>query len=147
VVGDVSSYYRNRVSIDINGLPDNAEATGSVMQRTLTEGAIGYGKFDVISGAKAMAMLRVETGDIPPFGAVVENSQRQHVGVVGDDGSVYLSGMQPGEKMRVFWNGKAQCELELPKKLPADFMQNLFLPCRALAIISSSQSEEAIKNQ
>jgi len=147
VVGDVSSYYRNRVSIDINGLPDNAEATGSVMQRTLTEGAIGYGKFDVISGAKAMAMLRLETGDIPPFGAVVENSQRQHVGVVGDDGSVYLSGMQPGEKMRVFWNGKAQCELELPKKLPADFMQNLFLPCRALAIISSSQSEEAIKNQ
>lgn len=147
VVGDISSYYRNRISIDINALPDNAEVNGSVMQRTLTEGAIGYGKFDVIAGAKAMAMLRLEEGEVPPFGAVVENSQRRYIGVVGDEGSVYLSGIQPGEKMHVLWNGKAQCSLDLPEKLPADFLQGLFLPCRRLEAPSSSDAGGATENQ
>ncbi|WP_273876510.1 fimbria/pilus outer membrane usher protein, partial [Serratia marcescens] len=38
VVADVNSYYRNKASIDLNALGDNAEATKSVVQATLTEG-------------------------------------------------------------------------------------------------------------
>ncbi|QLJ33655.1 fimbria/pilus outer membrane usher protein, partial [Serratia marcescens] len=48
VVADVNSYYRNKASIDLNSLSDNVEATRSVVQATLTEGAIGYRKFEVM---------------------------------------------------------------------------------------------------
>ncbi|EMH1202856.1 outer membrane usher protein [Serratia marcescens] len=132
VVTDVNSYYRNKASIDLNKLGENAEATKSVVQATLTEGAIGYRKFDVIAGEKAMAVIRLADGSTPPFGATVTNANKQDTGIVNDGGSVYLSGIQPGESMTVHWNGAAQCAISLPKTLPADMMSSLLLPCRAL---------------
>ncbi|WP_439090265.1 outer membrane usher protein [Serratia bockelmannii] len=132
VVTDVSSYYRNRVSIDVNKLPENAEATRSVVQATLTEGAIGYRRFEVIAGEKAMAVIRLADGTTPPFGATVKNSKEQGVGIVNDGGSVYLSGINPNEEMTVRWNGRAQCALALPAKIPQGEVANLLLPCRLL---------------
>lgn len=67
VLTDVNDYYRNQIRIDINQLPEDAEATQSTVQATLTEGAIGYREFGVISGEKAMAVLRMENGDYPPL--------------------------------------------------------------------------------
>ncbi|WP_261641956.1 outer membrane usher protein [Erwinia mallotivora] len=130
VVADVSSYYRNRISIDVNLLPDDAEAISSVVQRTLTEGAIGFGRFDVVSGSKAMAVLTLDNGEAVPFGATVQNTQRQDVGMVGDDGTVYLRGIRAGSKMNVFWGGEERCEITLPGKISTDFTQYLLLPCR-----------------
>lgn len=105
VVADVNDYYRNQAYIDLNKLPENAEATKSVVQATLTEGAIGYRKFAVISGEKAMAVLRLQDGSHPPFGAEVKNDNQQQVGLVDDEGNVYLAGVKPGEHMTVFWEG------------------------------------------
>ncbi|CAI1035388.1 outer membrane usher protein [Serratia liquefaciens] len=132
VVTDVSSYYRNRVSIDVNKLPENAEATRSVVQATLTEGAIGYRRFEVIAGEKAMAVIRLADGTTPPFGATVKNRKKQDVGIVNDDGNVYLSGINPNEEMTVQWNGRAQCALTLPAQIPHGDLANLLLPCRLL---------------
>ncbi|WP_323098214.1 fimbria/pilus outer membrane usher protein, partial [Serratia marcescens] len=105
VVADVNSYYRNKASIDLNALGDNAEATKSVVQATLTEGAIGYRKFAVIAGEKAMAVIKLADGSEPPFGATVLNARKQETGIVNDGGSVYLSGINAGESMTVQWNG------------------------------------------
>ncbi|UAN45369.1 outer membrane usher protein [Serratia sp. JSRIV001] len=132
VVADVSNYYRNRISIDLNTLPDNAEATRSVVQATLTEGAIGYRHFEVISGEKVMAIIRLADGATPPFGASVLNNKQQSVGIVSDGGSVYLSGIQPGEAMLVHWNGGPQCELSLPVALSNSQQTDMLLPCRLL---------------
>lgn len=132
VVTDVSSYYRNRVSIDVNKLPDNAEATRSVVQATLTEGAIGYRRFEVIAGEKAMAVIRLADGSTAPFGATVKNHKKQEVGIVSDDGSVYLSGINPNEEMTVHWSGLAQCALTLPAQIPQSGLTDLLLPCRLL---------------
>ncbi|MEL5591925.1 outer membrane usher protein [Serratia ureilytica] len=133
VIGDVNSYYRNKASIDLNQLGDNAEATKSVVQATLTEGAIGYRQFDVIAGAKAMAVIKLADGSEPPFGATVLNARKQETGIVNDGGSVYLSGIQPGEAMTVRWNGAAQCEVRMPSPLPAEMLMNtLLLPCHSL---------------
>ncbi|MDY7605650.1 outer membrane usher protein [Serratia marcescens] len=132
VVTDVSSYYRNRVSIDVNKLPENAEVTRSVVQATLTEGAIGYRRFEVIAGEKAMAVIRLADGSTPPFGATVQNHKKQDVGIVNDDGNVYLSGINPNEEMTVHWSGQAQCALTLPAQIPQGDAANLLLPCRLL---------------
>lgn len=129
VVVDVNSYYRNKASIDLNMLGDNAEATKSVVEATLTEGAIGYRKFGVIAGEKAMAIIKLVDGSTPPFGATVMNSRKQETGIVNDGGSVYLSGINASDAMTVHWNGAAQCEVRLPAPLPADMMSSLLLPC------------------
>lgn len=129
VVSDVGSYYRSRVSIDLNNLPDNAEANQSVVQATLTEGAIGYRHFEVIAGEKAMAVIRLADGSYPPFGATVQNHKQQEVGIVNDGGSIYLSGMNAGEKMTVHWAGREQCDLALPDLVPGNGVSDLLLPC------------------
>lgn len=138
VVADVNSYYRNQASIDLNKLGENAEATKSVVQATLTEGAIGYRKFDVIAGEKAMAVITLVDGSTPPFGATVMNANKQETGIVNDGGSVYLSGIQAGDSMTVHWGGVAQCAISLPKTLPDSTLSNLLLPCRAVAADESS---------
>ncbi|MFA3777558.1 outer membrane usher protein [Yersinia sp. 1652 StPb PI] len=133
VVGDVNSYYRNRASIDIDNLADDVEARGTIAQVTLTEGAIGYRRFNVISGEKAMAMIRMADGTSPPFGATVLNENQQETGIVNDDGSTYLSGIKAGETMSVHWNGKAQCSITLPQALSPAILANLLLPCQPIA--------------
>lgn len=130
VVVDVGNYYRNQVSIDLDALPDNIEATNSVVQATLTEGAIGYRHFDVISGEKAMAVIRLADGSTPPFGASVMNKKMKQVGIVGDSGSVYLSGINAGDQMEVHWDGRAQCVFMLPNMLSNNSLTDLLLPCR-----------------
>ncbi|EMY7657604.1 TPA: outer membrane usher protein [Serratia marcescens] len=137
VIGDVNSYYRNKASIDVNKLGDNAEATKSVVQATLTEGAIGYRQFDVIAGEKAMAVIKLADGSQPPFGATVMNARRQETGIVNDGGSVYLSGINAGDAMTVHWNSGAQCEVRMPTPLPVDMLMNtLLLPCHPLGASS-----------
>ncbi|MEI9743873.1 MULTISPECIES: outer membrane usher protein [Enterobacter cloacae complex] len=140
VIADVNSYYRNSASIDLNKLGDNAEATKSVVQATLTEGAIGYRQFDVIAGEKAMAVIKLANGSQPPFGATVMNVRNQETGIVNDAGNVYLSGIIAGETMTVHWNGLAQCEVQMPTPLPADMlMNNLLLPCHSLSVTDNKQ--------
>lgn len=132
VVADVSNYSKNNLRIDINDLPDDAEASSSVVQATLTEGAIGYRKFNVVSGMKAMGIVRLADGTFPPFGASVQNAEKQEVGIVNDEGQTYLSGLKPGAKLNVSWDGDVQCAVTVPERL-TELSQsgNLLLPCQS----------------
>lgn len=131
VITEVSDYSKNSLSIDINDLPDDAEASASVVQATLTEGAIGYRKFNVVSGAKAMGVIRLADGTYPPFGASVQNAEKQEVGIVNDEGQAYLSGLKPEGKLNVSWNGEVQCAITVPEKLTGlNQNGNLLLPCQ-----------------
>ncbi|WP_276640557.1 outer membrane usher protein [Siccibacter turicensis] len=131
VITDISNYSKNSLSLDINNMPDNAEAASSVAQATLTEGAIGYRKFSVITGLKAMAIIRLADGSFPPFGASVRNVDKQEVGIVNDEGQTYLSGLKPGERMNVSWSGDTQCVITLPQALEGLSQNgNLLLPCQ-----------------
>ncbi len=129
VVTDVNSYHRNQLSIDVNKLPENAEVGRSVTQATLTEGAIGYRRFEVVSGEKAMVVIQLGDGSSAPFGATVKNHKEQEVGIVSDDGNAYLSGINPGEQMSVHWNGQARCALQMPAQIAEGSMAELVLPC------------------
>lgn len=134
VIGDVNSYYRSQASVDLDKLGDQAEALNSVVQLTLTEGAIGYRKFEMIAGGKAMAVIKLANGSEPPFGAQVMNSRQQETGIVTDNGSVYLTGIKAGDAMTVYWGGNVQCEVTLPEQLPEDGLtDNLLLPCQSVS--------------
>ncbi len=129
VVTDVNSYYRNQASIELDSLADDVEATRSVTQATLTEGAIGYRRFDVIAGQKAMVVIRLDNQGTPPFGATVQNLRGQETGIVGEDGATYLSGMKPGEAMSLHWDGAERCRFTLPLQLTSP-QQALELFCQ-----------------
>lgn len=129
VVSDISSYYRSSVNVDLEALPENVDATRSVVQGTLTEGAIGYREFGILAGEKSMAIVKLEDGTSPPFGAEIRNQDGTQTGIIGEDGSVWLSGIREGEQMNVSWNDGVQCRIELPKPLPA-MGKGLLLPCR-----------------
>jgi outer membrane usher protein FimD/PapC len=128
VVTDVSSYYRNTTSVDLNKLPEDMEATRSVVESVLTEGAIGYREFEVLKGSRLFAVLRLADNSHPPFGASVTNAKGRELGMVADSGLAWLSGVNPGEPLNVGWDGRTQCVVDIPAKL--DPAQQLLLPCR-----------------
>ncbi|HEI3504664.1 TPA: fimbria/pilus outer membrane usher protein [Escherichia coli] len=128
VVTDVSSYYRNTTSVDLNKLPEDMEATRSVVESVLTEGAIGYREFEVLKGSRLFAVLRLADNSYPPFGASVTNAKGRELGMVADSGLAWLSGVNPGETLNVGWDGRTQCVVDIPAKL--DPAQQLLLPCR-----------------
>lgn len=130
VIADVNDYYRSSASIDLDKLGDDVDASNTVVQDTLTEGAIGYRKFSVISGQKSMATIRLQDGSYPPFGATAFNHDELQTGIVNEDGSIYLSGIQPNDKMTIKWNGQV-CDIHLPGKL-VDPTSTLLLPCTSL---------------
>ncbi|SFC06007.1 fimbria/pilus outer membrane usher protein [Pragia fontium] len=129
VLGDVNSYYRTTARIDLDTLPDNVEATQGVVEASLTEGAIGYRKFSVLQGAKVFAVLRLVDSSYPPFGASVRDSRGREVGLVGEQGLAWLSGISPESTLKVEWAGKVQCQVSLPAQIGES---NLLLPCQAL---------------
>lgn len=117
VVTDVNSYYRNQVSVVLDSLADDVEAIQSVTQATMTEGAIGYRRIDMISGHKAMVIIRLSDKRAPPFGASVRNNHGQETGIVGEDGLTYLTGMKPGETMSLHWDDTQRCYFTLPEQV------------------------------
>lgn len=123
----VASYYRTSTSIDVNRLPDDIEMGSSpVAEAALTEGAIGFRRFEVLKGAKVVAILAMTDGSHPPFGASVHNAKDREVGMVSDGGLAWISGVNPDETLTVRWGADGQCTATLPKILPAG---QLLLPC------------------
>ncbi|AHG20039.1 fimbrial assembly protein [Chania multitudinisentens RB-25] len=130
VISDITSYYNTDTRIDVNQLADDVEATRAVVQSTLTEGAIGYRRFDVVKGSKLLAVLKLADGSEPPFGAMVLNEQGREIAVVSDEGSVFLTGVQPEEQLDIAWEGQRQCRVVIPNT--AKPLEQLLLPCITL---------------
>lgn len=128
VLTDVSSYYRTTARVDVNHLPDDVEASQSVAEAALTEGAIGYRRFSVLKGSRLFAILRLADGSHPPFGASVRNSHGRELGIVSDGGLAWLSGITPGEALDVAWDNRVGCRVMIPAKLGD---AQLLLPCTA----------------
>ncbi|MEG1655559.1 MAG: fimbria/pilus outer membrane usher protein, partial [Hafnia sp.] len=131
VITDMNSYYRNSTSIDLTKMADDVDSSRSVVDSALTDGAIGYRKFGVIKGAKALAVLALADGSHPPFGASIRNSEGKELAIVGDGGIAWLTGLQGGESLDVLWDGAAQCAISIPKTLRDQ--EQLLLPCHAVA--------------
>ncbi len=123
----VASYYRTTTEIDVTRLPDDVETAGSpVAEAALTEGAIGFRRFDVLKGAKVVAVLTQQNGSPPPFGAIIRNAASRELGMVSDGGLAWISGVKPNEQLNVFRGANVLCTVTLPPVIPA---QQILLPC------------------
>ncbi|MCP5821652.1 hypothetical protein NL352_30160, partial [Klebsiella pneumoniae] len=79
--------------------------------------AIGYRKFQVNSGLKRMVFIRLDDGNIPPFGAEVFNSKGQNNGIIGESGATYLSGIKSNETMTIGKGDTQLCKIQIPGDL------------------------------
>lgn len=130
VVTDVSHYYRQRTTIDVDTLGDDAEPIGApIMMGSLTEGAIGYRHVEMLSGSKRMVVLTHPDGAPLPFAAEVLNEKQQPIGMIGDDGIAYLAGLNERGTVSVRWDEDTQCHATLPSPLPAPD-DTVLLTCR-----------------
>ncbi|EAA6710949.1 fimbrial outer membrane usher protein StdB [Salmonella enterica subsp. enterica serovar Arechavaleta] len=132
VVSGGGSYQRSDIAVDVTALPDDVEVNDSVISQVLTEGAIGYRKINASQGEQVMGNLRLADGKAPPFGAqVVSSRSGRTLGMVGDDGLAYLTGISSEDRqaIAVSWNGNIQCRLTLPEKVTLS-QGPLLLPCR-----------------
>lgn len=112
VTENASDYYMNNVRLDMERLPDSIEIVGTSAKKiALTEGAIGYVEFDSISGEKGMTTVVTDTGEPVPFGVEMRNSHDQLVGLVGDNGATYVSGVKIHEVFSLSTKGK-ECQSE-----------------------------------
>ena len=111
VVTDVTNYTRNKINVDVNKLPKNAEVVDSVLQTSLTQGAIGYHKLNIISGEKKMVTLALSDGSYVPFGTPVMDSQGRSVGMVDDSGMAYLGGINLGTQMTAQLGNGQECTI------------------------------------
>ena len=133
VLNNVNSYWRNAVGVDVNALSDDMEVSHPLTELTLTAGAIGYRKIDVMKGRKLMAVVKFADGSSPAFGATIWRDTHQ-AGVVDDAGSVWLAGVEPGVSMEVRESEAAVCRFTVPDRLPAEESgQPLLLTCEGAA--------------
>lgn len=125
ILTNVPSYYRNRATVDIKKLPDDTEAKRPVVEFVLTEGAIGYRKFEILKGIKLYANIRQADHTPPPFGASVRNKNGTELGIVSDQGLAWITGISPNEDINIQW-GDNSCKATVPNVSSGS---EVILPC------------------
>lgn len=131
VVPSVGNYTTATVMVNNNNLPDGVDVTNSVVRTTLTEGAIGYMPLSATKGYQIIGVIRLEDGRYPPLGVTVTDKQTgRDMGLVADDGFVYLSGVQENSMLTLKWNDKV-CDITPPNQSNTDG-QAVILPCKPI---------------
>lgn len=128
VLPSFSSYSPASVQINLNNLPEGVDVDTRVVTSTWTEGAIGYRQIATRAGHDIAGILRTASG-APPLGAAVsllENGRQ--IGMVADDGHVWLGAVEPKQQFRVTWGEHQQCRFSLPSHL--ENSMQLILPCQ-----------------
>ncbi len=129
VVNGVTSYQQSDVRVDVQSLPEDIEVYSTVIQKTLTEGAIGYREIRAVKGQQIMAIIRLDDGSFPPLGSsVIADKTGAEVGILGESGLTYLAGLDDAGKLTVQW-GKKQCKIILPENNGMN-SGKILLPCQ-----------------
>lgn len=118
IVPYIRPYHTNSLSLDEQQFT-GAEVDNVVRTVVPTRNAIVKVKYDTFIGNKAMITLKTKSG-IVPFGAIVSldtgNARANDIrsNIVGDDGQVYVTGLQQKGILLVKWGSgqQEQCQAE-----------------------------------
>lgn len=96
VMPTLSAYHKNTLSLQTETLPDNVDLDQSSQTVVPTHGAVVLANYRTHVGVRALITLRYR-GQPVPFGASAmvsgDEQATSSVGIVGDGGQVYLSGV------------------------------------------------------
>nr|ELR5230186.1 fimbrial biogenesis outer membrane usher protein [Providencia rettgeri] len=109
-ISNVPTYYNMEYKVDVNNLPNTVNIDESVLESTLTDGAIGYIKMDADIGKSLITRIKLTNGQYPPLGSVVKNNVTDKVsGIIAESGIVYLTGLNMGDQLSVNWGDAQAC--------------------------------------
>ncbi|MWN56029.1 fimbria/pilus outer membrane usher protein, partial [Escherichia coli] len=123
LTGWMSPYQENVVTLDPRTFPESAEVPQTDTRVVPTKGAVVSAKFTTYVGSRALLTLTQSDGTPLPFGTVV-TVEEEHgvisgsVGVVGEHGEVYMSGLAERGRLKAQWSKRSQCyaDYRLPDK-------------------------------
>ncbi|AZI53723.1 fimbrial protein FimD (plasmid) [Pantoea agglomerans] len=117
-----SVYRENRIALDTASLDDHTDIDDAVSHVVPTRGAIVRASFKGHSGSRVLMTL-INNGKPLPFGTMVSAGER--MGIVGDDGLVYLSGMSNEGTVSAVWGDGEGGRCSAPWKLPEAASQSV----------------------
>lgn len=112
IVSYARPYKENTVEVDVNHLDDNLEIEKSVKKAVPTDGAIAQLTFDIKKGYKALINVKYQ-GKWLPFGSLVLDKDNNQASIVGDEGKIYLSGLQEKQSYQIQWGRDKSCQLDI----------------------------------
>lgn len=115
-----TSYRENRVALDTSKLDDRTEIDSAVSRVVPTRGAVVRADFKTRSGLRALFTL-MRNGKPLPFGAIV--SAGDNSGIVGDDGQVFLSGLEAEGNLKAQWGAGTDQQCTVKYRIPKDALK------------------------
>ncbi|PHP94044.1 fimbrial biogenesis outer membrane usher protein [Pantoea agglomerans] len=112
VIPYATPYRVNRVGLDATTAGSDVELDNAIISKTPTDGALARATITTLQGAKAMFVLR-QNGKELPFGTVVALADSEVSSIVGDGGSIYLSGLPLKGTLNAVWgkDNTARCSV------------------------------------
>lgn len=112
VIPYATPYRVNQVALDVTTAGNDVELENAIVNKTPTDGALVRATIVTRQGAKAMFIVR-HGNDVLPFGTLVSLSDDKTSGIVGDGGSLYLSGLPVKGMLSAVWgrNSDQRCTI------------------------------------
>lgn len=115
IVPYVTPYRKNDISIDVASSGNNIEFKDTIITMIPNRGAIVKGSYRANKGARSLMTLSTAKGFVP-FGATVSQLSENEFNdsIVGDQGVVYLTGLEKSGKLHVKWGvgTQSQCYVD-----------------------------------
>ncbi|WP_336218235.1 fimbria/pilus outer membrane usher protein [Citrobacter amalonaticus] len=125
IVPYLSPYRRSRIALDPETLDEDVDLKDNVTSVVPTAGAVVLADFKTNVGKRVLMQLKHGPQPVP-FGAFVSlENDSENVGIVGDDGLVYLSGVPQQGKLMAQWGAKSNQQCLASFTLPDISEKNL----------------------
>ncbi|WP_199029210.1 fimbria/pilus outer membrane usher protein [Ralstonia sp. ASV6] len=112
VIGSVAPFNPYDARVNTNAMSLETTVANPVQRVVLTDGAIGFLRFDATHGSNALVALTLPSGKEVPFGAsVIDLTSGKELGIVGEHGVVYLAGVRSDTVLSVRQADHAVCEV------------------------------------
>lgn len=121
----LTPYRKNMLTLDPESLSDDADLELTTATVTPTRGAVVRAEYIANVGRRILLTLIKSNGDYVPFGAIVSNSNAQSQnGIVGEQGQVYLTGMQDELDLLVKWGDDLTQQCKVKSHVVSDNSNN-----------------------
>ncbi|MDB5723703.1 MAG: fimbrial protein, partial [Novosphingobium sp.] len=119
VVPYLMPYRLNEVGIDPEGVSANVELKATSQQVAPRANSVVILKFETVSGQGVIIGARLTDGSAVPFGASVYDAKQAEVGLVGQDGEIFLRGIPATGTLHLRWGDAADSQCGFDYILPA----------------------------
>jgi outer membrane usher protein len=145
VVPSASPYRSNRIILDPEGLSDQIELKDTVQEVVPTSGALVRASYASQVGIKALITLRDDNEQPLPFGAQVYDLKGREVGMVGDDGEAYVTGLAAQGELSVKWGNRdnQSCTASYAvTAAPSNQLPKMTTRCAVLPLHAASETKD-----